>query len=161
MLTHSTEVAGLAKNESGDERFYNNILIGQADLGLYDKTVLPVTMEGNVFLHGAKPGKTESTPLTNPDFNPDIRISQQEDGWYLEMAVDQSWSDGQKRQLITTQLLGNAITPNLPFEQPEGSPYRLDRDYHGLKINAENPFPGPFVLDTYQQQPIKVWRGNQ
>jgi alpha-N-arabinofuranosidase len=161
LLTHSTEVAGLAKNESGDERFYNNILIGQADLGLYDKTVLPVTMEGNVFLHGAKPGKTESTPLTNPDFNPDIRISQQEDGWYLEMAVDQSWSDGQKRQLITTQLLGNAITPNLPFEQPEGSPYRLDRDYHGLKINAENPFPGPFVLDTYQQQPIKVWRGNQ
>ncbi|MFO7615828.1 MAG: right-handed parallel beta-helix repeat-containing protein [Bacteroidales bacterium] len=159
LLPHSTQVAGLAKNESGDERFYNNILTGQADLGQYDKTVLPVWMDGNVYLNGAKPGAAEAYPLELPDFNPAIRVSQKEDGWYLEMAVDQTWAEAQKRSLVTTELLGQAQVPDLPYNQPDGKPYRIDRDYFGSKINRANPFPGPFTLERYSQQPIKVWPG--
>ena len=32
------------------------------------------------------------------------------------------------------------------YEQADGTPYRIVRDYLGNERNAENPFPGPFEL---------------
>jgi hypothetical protein len=46
----------------------------------------------------------------------------------------------------------------LPFEQPNGEPYRIDTDYRGAKRNAKSPFPGPFTRpDTKERQTIPVW----
>ena len=45
---------------------------------------------------------------------------------------------------MTTELLGKASIPDLPFENADGSPLRLDTDYFGKQRNADNPFPGPF-----------------
>ena len=47
---HSTELAGLLDNPSGDERYFNNILLRDCNLAVYDDTRLPVVMGGNVFL---------------------------------------------------------------------------------------------------------------
>jgi alpha-N-arabinofuranosidase len=157
LVPHATQVAGLAKNESGDERFYNNIFVGQAYLSQYDKCVLPVWMDGNVYLNGALAGQAEPYPLLRPDFDPEIRVTRREDGWYLEMAIEKDWADAQQRSLVTTELLGQVKVPDLPYTQPDGRPYRIDRDYHGSQINAANPFPGPFSLARYEQAPIKVW----
>lgn len=157
---HSTEVAGLAPNQSGDERFYNNILIGKASLAQYDKTVLPVWMDGNVYLAGAKPGKAEPYPLLLPDFDPGLKVSSLPDNWFLEMKVDKNWANEQQRKVITTELLGMAKVPDLPYEQFNGRPYYIDRDYFGAKMNVRNPFPGPFVLKTYDKQPVRVWPKN-
>ncbi len=33
--------------------------------------------------------------------------------------------------IVTTELLGTALVPNAPFVQPDGTPYRLDKDYSG------------------------------
>ena len=58
---------------------------------------------------------------------------------------------------MTTELLGKAKIPDLPYEQPDGSPYRIDTDYLGRKRNDANPFPGPFELSKRNKQELKVW----
>ncbi len=65
-------------------------------------------------------------------------------GWYLEMNLDQVLSAGPVRKTVTTGLLGRAIIPNVPFEQPDGTPICINTDYFGKSRNASNPAPGPF-----------------
>ncbi len=83
--------------------------------------------------------------------------SEQPDGWYLEIALDKDWGTAQTRKLVTTQLLGKAAIPNLPYERPDGSPLRLDTDYFGKARAEANPFPGPFELPEGGKQRLKVW----
>jgi len=73
------------------------------------------------------------------------------------MAVDPVWISKQKRNIVTTELLGKAKIPNASFEQPDGSPYRIDTDYFGNKRNTNNPYPGPFNEPKEGKQLIKVW----
>ncbi len=153
---HSTEVAGLAPNKSGDERFYNNILTGEADLGAYDKTILPVWMDGNVYLKGAKPGKAEPFPAVLNDFDPGIKLLDESDGWFLEIKLDESWTSLQARKIITSEILGKVSVPNLPYVRPDGSPYLIDTDYLGDKRNTDDIFPGPFTVRDGKVR-VKVW----
>ena len=62
--------------------------------------------------------------------------------------------------LLNPEMLGRAQTPNLPFEDPDGQPYRLDEDYFGNERNGENPYPGPFTTPENGAQLIKVWPTN-
>ncbi len=157
LVEHGTEMAGLAPNKSGDERYYNNILVGEADLSVYDKTVLTNWMDGNVYLNGALPGKAEPYPLILEGFNPEISLSQKEDGWYLEINLDEAWGVEQARKIINTDLLGTVEVPKLPFVYPDDKSYVFDIDYFGNKRTKENLFPGPFVLSESGKQSIKVW----
>jgi alpha-N-arabinofuranosidase len=157
LKAHSTEVAGLAGNLSGDERYYNNILVGTANLGEYDKTKLQVWMDGNVYLNGAGPGKADPYPVVVPDFDPAIQLTEEADGWYLQMIIDPKWADQQSRKLVTTEILGLASVPGLPYEQFDGKPYRLDKDYTGAVRGDGNPFPGPFIMGKDNLVKVKVW----
>jgi len=154
---HSTEVAGLRKIPGGDDRFYNNLFIEPAGLAGYDKAAQPVQMAGNVFLKGAKPCKHEQDPLVLPEFDPGIKLVEKPDGLYVEVTLDKAWAEKQPRQIVTTERLGKAKIPDLPYEQPDGSLYHLDRDYFGGKRNTANPFPGPFELPADGKQVLKVW----
>jgi alpha-N-arabinofuranosidase len=155
LKAHSTEVAGLHGNLSGDERYYNNIFVN-GGLAPYDPTKLPVFMAGNVFLKGAKPSRHESNPLVQTNVDPGIKLVEESNGIYLQMTFDKAWAQ-QQRQLVTTELLGKAKTPGLPYEQSDGSPYRIDTDYFGRKRNTANPFPGPFEVPGGGRQVLKVW----
>ena len=157
LKAHSTELGGLFKNKGGDNRFYNNVFASGANLAVYDKGNQPVFMAGNVYVKGAKPSRYEKAPLNKPDFDPAPEIVKKEDGYYLSISLDPGWRDEQKRNTITTKLLGKAIVPNLPFVQPDDSPYRIDTDYFGNKRQAENPHPGPFTALKKGKQTIKVW----
>ena len=75
----------------------------------------------------------------------------------LEITLDKAWGTGQTRKLVTTEVLGRAKIPDLPYERADGKPFRLDTDYLGVKRNAANPFPGPFELPQGGQQTILVW----
>lgn len=68
---HSTEIAGMSNNQGGDDRFYNNIFVEREDLSPYDSARLPVWMDGNVFLKGAKPSKHEKNPIVKPSYDRD------------------------------------------------------------------------------------------
>ena len=153
---HSTEVAGLSKTPGGDSRYYNNILIGHNGLSAYDGAKLPVFMAGNVFLSGAKPSKHEPSPLVQANVNPGLKLVEKPDGIYLQITLDRAWAQ-QQREVVTTELLGKAKIPDLPYEQPDGSPYRIDTDYLGRKRSDVSPFPGPFELSKRNKQELKVW----
>ena len=161
---HSTEVAGLRNIEGGDDRFYNNIFVGYDGLAPYDKAALPVQMAGNVFLKGARPSTHEQAPrapggdaLVQPQLDPGIKLVEDKDGVGLNITLDKTWAEKQSRRLVTTDLLGRANIPDLPYEQPDGSPHRIDTDYFGRERNAANPFPGPFELAEDGSQVLKVW----
>ena len=123
---HSTEVAGLRNIPGGDDRFFNNVFVGQGGLAPYDKATQAVQMAGNVFLKGAQSSEHERSPLALPEFDPQIRLVEEADGLYLQIAFDRGWGERRTHKLVTTERLGRAKIPDLPYEQPDGSPYRID-----------------------------------
>jgi len=114
-------------------------------------------MAGNVFLKGAKPAKNEKSPRVNPSFDPKINLIEEKSSFYFHITLDKMPDQEQPRQLVTTSLLGRAKIPDLPYEQPNASPYRIDTDYFGKKRSTANPFPGPFEIREDAKQKLKVW----
>ena len=160
LKTHSTELMGLHNNPCGDDRYYNNLFVERGEVSPYDSfdtTRLPMWMDGNVFLKGAKPSKHEKDPLCKPDFDPVIRLVEKADGFHLEITFDKAWATERTRQLVTTELLGKAIIPNLPYECPDGTPLRITTDYFGEKRNEANPTVGPFEHLGQGSLDFKVW----
>ena len=147
--------------EQNDDRFFNNLFTHPKKLSAYDEHTFAITAAGNVFLAGAKPSAHDRDALIAETFDLGIKLVEQPDGWWLEMNVDPSWQDKVKRPLVTSALLGKAIRPNAPFEQPDGTPYRLDTDYFGEKRNTDNPEPGPFRMGTEKMLRVKVWPKQQ
>jgi len=156
MKAHSTAVAGMRNTPGGDDRFYSNILINRGFVD-YDKTGLPLWMNGNVYLGKAQPSRFEKAALSRPDFDSGIKLVEKPDGWYLDITLDKAWGRDQKRRLVTTDLLGKTKISSLPYVQPDGSPHRIDTDYFGRKRNAANPYPGPFELPKGGTRRVKVW----
>ena len=141
--SHSTELAGMHDNPFGDDRYYNNLFVQRGDLSQYDAAPLPVSMEGNVFYKGTKPSKQEKDPLVRAEFDPALKLVEKTEGFYLELMFDKDWR-ARTRKLVTTERLGKASIPDLPYEQADGSPIRISTDYFGKKRNESDPTPGPF-----------------
>ena len=154
---HSTQVAGLSNIQGGDDRFCNNIIVGNEGLVPYDKAVHSMHISGNIYLAGAKPSTYDREALVVADFEPGIKLQEKSDGWWLEMAVDPDWMFKQKQAVVTTESLGRAKIADVPYEKPDGTPYRLDTDYFGKKRNTENPAPGLFQLASENVIRLKVW----
>jgi alpha-L-arabinofuranosidase len=180
---HSTFVAELHDNPGGDIRFINNLFINGGDASQYGKALLPVAFDGNVYTKGSvraitgnnqkKFGEmnknaseqmknykdqdaTERNAVIKDDFDASPNLLQAGQEMYLEITMDKNWLS-QKRSLVTTKILTNAIIPNLPFENVDGSPIKIDMDYFGKKRNVKNPSPGPFELTRSGKQTLKVW----
>ncbi|MGE5608692.1 MAG: carbohydrate-binding protein, partial [Bacillota bacterium] len=153
---HSTAVAGLRNIVGGDDRFYNNLFGGGDGLVAYDTAKLPPWMGDNVFLNGAKPSKYEKDPLVKADVDPAIKVVEKADGWYVEMKFDKGWIAARTRQLVTTELLGKASIPNLPYERPDGTPIRVNSDHLGRPRNEANPTPGPLEAPGTGTLAVKV-----
>jgi alpha-N-arabinofuranosidase len=141
---HSTELAGMHDNPCGDDRYYNNLFVQRGDLSPDDEPRMPVMMEGNVFLKGAKPSKQEKDPTNKQEIDPAVKLVEKADGLYLEMTLDKGWDGERTRKLVTTELLGKTKISNLPYENADGSPLKIDVDYFGKKRNEANPTAGPF-----------------
>lgn len=147
-IPHSTDIVALHDIPTGDARYYNNILVGNANLGIYDNPDRPVFMGGNVFLGGSRPGRFETNPLSSPGYEHGLKFTQEGDSAYLQIALDKAWRTARSRSIITSEMLGKASVANAPFEQPDGKPISISADYFGKPRNAGSPFPGPF------EQPI-------
>jgi len=157
---HSTEVVDLADNPGGDERYYNNLVAGRADFGMYDQAVLPMYMDGNVYINGSLSCRYDINSWVNEDFDPSIRLIRENGTYVLEMNIDRSWIIQSPRKLVTSVLLGKAHTPGLPYEDADGRPYRLDRDYFGHMYDPDAVSPGPFAMPEGDFIRLKVWPVN-
>jgi alpha-N-arabinofuranosidase len=157
---HSTALAGMysaANGDSGDDRFYHNLFAGTYNLQTMNKAALPCFATGNVFTQGAQPSKFDQDSRSRPDFNPDIKLIQKSDGWYLTISEDPAWRDETKRQVVTTKMLGQAKVSKCAYENRDGSPVKIDTDYFGNPRDKKNPFPGPFENPTGDKKEIKAW----
>ena len=154
---HSTELAGLEKIEGGDDRFYNNLFVAHNGLAEYDKATLPVRMSGNVFLHGAAPSKFEQNALVHADSDPKIELREDKDGLTLHVVLDTASLAEKRFDPITTDLLGVARVPGLPYVNPDGSSLRIDTDYLGKNRDETIPSPGPFELPTSGVRELRIW----
>jgi alpha-N-arabinofuranosidase len=121
----------------------------------YDKSVSPTPMAGNVFIQGAKPSRHEKSPLLLPDLDPAWKIREDHEKWFLK--INLSGINKPTGPLVTSDLLGKTEVSALPFVQPDGSSYRLDRDYAGSARAGKNPSPGPFEALPAGKQSIQVW----
>jgi len=171
---HSTEVVALKNILGGDNRFYNNIFVaGYAEipvsdsrtatrrigygLGIYDDAELPMQVSGNVYYKGAKPYVKETNFVEVTGFDPQIKIVEENDGIYLYITLDKSYKS-LRNTLVTTQLLGKAMIPDLSFENPDGTPLKIDTDYFGKERNEKRPSAGPFEKPVVGKQLVlKVW----
>jgi len=180
---HSTFVVALHDNPSGNIQFINNLFVNGGDASQYSHALLPVFFDGNVYTKGAvRPIKnigkdrfgemnknaekqmkeykentaTEMNALEDNAFDASVSLLYQAKEVYLEIHFDKNWLTN-KRKLVTTDLLGQAIIPNLPFENKNGSKVKIDTDYFGKKRKKTNPSPGPFEFLKSGMETIKVW----
>ncbi len=144
----------------GDERYYNNLFIGYQGLSIYSTKDLHIQAAGNVFLAGSKPSIFDREVLIDEGFNPQVELEEKQDGWWLAMSVDPSWTTNQKRTVVCTDILGRAIVPDQAYENPDGSPIRFDTDYFGEKRNKNTPAPGPIEIKNDDKISVKVWPRN-
>jgi alpha-N-arabinofuranosidase len=157
LKAHSTEVAGFHDNPNGDDRYYNNVFARGSDLSVYDHAQLPLRVDGNVFLNGARPYKDEKHPTVKPDFDAAIKLAERAGGFYLGMKYDAAWTTERTRQLVTSELLGRATIANAAYEQSNGKPISINTDYFGRRRNESNPSPGPFETPGTGNLKLKVW----
>ena len=173
-LPHSTEVVALKNILGGDNRFYNNIFVaGNAGipdlddptttrkiahgLAVYNNAELPMQVDGNVYYKGAKPYIKETNYIEQAGYDPQIKIVEEGESVYLYITLEKSYKSF-KNTLVTTQLLGKAVIPNLSYKNPDGSPLKIDTDYFGKKRNKKNPSAGPFENSAVGKQlTLKVW----
>ncbi|MHC4212063.1 MAG: right-handed parallel beta-helix repeat-containing protein [Planctomycetota bacterium] len=177
-LPHSTAVVGLQKISGGDTRFLNNIFVagyegnaqqrnpeykkrtgyGIESYGLqaYNDAVFPVMIDGNAYFKGAKPCIKGTNYIEKPAFDPKIEIAEQDENVYLHLTLDKSLNSLDNK-LVTTKLLGKAVIPGQAFDNPDGSPLRIDTDYFGNKRNDKNPNAGPFENPGQGKFSVKVW----
>lgn len=160
---HSTTLVGLKKTLCGDDRYFNNIFVGgekegkqsKSGLGIYEKAELPMFVDGNIYLNGASKYSKGANQLEIKT-NPEIQITEKEDGIYLNMIIDGKILE-LKNQLVTTKLLGKAIIPNASFENSDASHLVIDYDFSGKKRDNQNPTPGPFENPVVGKFSINVW----
>ena len=150
---HALTIAGLYTACGGDHRVHNNIFAG----GWNILGKLPNTASGNLFVGAAKPLPFDTAPAVKADFNPQFKLTQKADGWYLSFNADPAWRAAAKCQLVTTELLGKAKASNCAYENVDGSPIKIDTDYFGNKRDPAQPFPGPFETVKDGPQELKVW----
>jgi alpha-N-arabinofuranosidase len=173
---HSTTVAGLVSIKGGDDRYYNNLFVGNGETltsdrkgdlkelrwisssGLwgYDGREQPLLTGGNVYYRGAEPYAREAGPLVLAGTDPKVKLVQQGDQFTLQISLGPELNRTGPT-LVTTSTLGRARTPGLPYEQADGSPLKVDTDYFGKHRSKTSPSAGPFENPGQGELKLKVW----
>ncbi len=169
---HSTRVFGHVITRNGDNRYYNNIFSsvdeevtgqmqnpwwrsrGSFGPGIY-RGYYPMYVEDNVYYKQAEKFPGSDHYIFEPGFDPEIKIEDRGEEVYLHVQFDPSLYQMDTR-LITTEILGRAKIPDMPFENPDGTAIRIDEDY----LNADrekDPTPGPFENPGKGKHVIRVW----
>ena len=58
---------------------------------------------------------------------------------------------------MTTELLGKATISQLPYENFDGSPLKIETDYFGKQRSEADPTAGPFEKPGQGDLTLKVW----
>src|SRR5262245_37110545 len=172
---HSTAIAGLAKIQGGDDRFYNNIFIGKGEspprtnevsdnelqhsgfgLWVYDASELPLETNGNAYYNGARPYSKETNHASQPAVDPKVEVVEEANHVTLHLDFGPGLKQAGTR-LVTTAVLGRAKIPGLHYENADGSSLKIDIDYFGKHRSKRSPTVGPFEDVGAGLLTLKVW----
>jgi hypothetical protein len=172
---HSTALAGLSSIVGGDDRFYNNIFVGngappaagaEADanplrfggfgLWVYNQREYPLLTGGNVYWKRAAGYYEERGALHSPAADPKLEIIEDGDRVYLRLNLGADVENAATR-LVNTELLGKAKVSGLAYENADGSALALDTDYFGKLRKVAAPSAGPFEDPGRGNLKLKVW----
>lgn len=140
-LIHSTEVKGLYGTGNGDNRFMNNIfcIYEGENYGL-------ATYKGKKAWDNLEEDNTECQ-------KPRIELETGEDGKaYLTFVPSETIAKG---KMVDASRLGIVRLSNYPYENADGTPIRIDKDFLGQERPEESTYVGPFEKPTIQK--VRVW----
>jgi hypothetical protein len=166
-LPHSTDMAALTTILSGDDRFYNNIFVGSGDktnhnsklkhgLEGYNNAKLPVWISGNIYYNGAKPSDKDVSFVNDSTFNPAVKLAEEGGNGYLHLTLNENFYN-HNGIIITTEMLGKAKIPKAAFDNPDGTPLKIDHDFFGKLRTGETTFAGPFSNLNTGNVVLKLW----
>jgi hypothetical protein len=162
-LPHSTDIAGLTTIMGGDDRFYNNMIIGRKSgseqkygLMTYNNSKLPVWIAGNIYYNGANPSTKESDFKNEMGTDPGVQLIEENGGGYLSLTLDPAFFD-YKVKLISGDILGKAKIPKAVFENADGTSFLSDEDYPGNKRSQDDNLAGPLFNIKPGKSMVKVW----
>ena len=173
---HSTRIAGLATTKGGDDRYYNNLFVGNGEkltsarkgnlkelrwissFGLwgYNGREIPLQTGGNVYYGSAEPCARESGPTVLAGTDPKVKLVQQGDRFILQISPGLEFKQA-GTALVTTGTLGLARTPGLSYENADGTPVKVNTDYFGKQRSKRKPTAGPFERPGEGDLRLKVW----
>jgi hypothetical protein len=173
---HSTALAGLSITRGGDDRFYNNILIGAGEapkrpaagadaelarvtgfgLWVYDTREAPLATGGNVYFDGAERYARERGALVVEKEKPAVSVVEEGGAVYLELDAGGAIGAAQTAP-VTTATLGKTRVSGLGYENADGSPLTVDTDYLGKRRDARRPSAGPVEGLGKGRVRIRVW----
>ncbi|MBD8067631.1 right-handed parallel beta-helix repeat-containing protein [Bacillus sp. PS06] len=183
-VPHSTEVAGFAPVYGGDDRFYNNIFIGDVNLEnvgtshyngyptsleeyietvhqedgdhqSFNKVEQPVYINRNAYFNGAKPFARENEKLEADQFNPQIKIVESGNEVYLHLNLPEDF-ERLLGDIPSTKTLKRVRIVDAEFENPDGSELILDIDFLGNQREARSVL-GPIAQFQKGENYVKVW----
>jgi len=187
-VPHSTEVAGFAATYGGDDRFFNNIFIGDeniedvgtahyngyttsleeyietvhqeaGDHDTFNKVEQPVYINLNSYFNGAEPFERENKKFVVENFNPDLKIIEGGNEVYLSVELPEDFETF-VGEIHSTKTLERVRIVDAEFENPDGSEVVVDLDLLG-KTREEKSVVGPIVNLQAGSNYIKIWGDNE
>lgn len=166
---HDTFVSGLMVIYGGDDKICGNVYVGkkmeeccgnavyngyldvhaEQDVNKsghpkpYQDYTLPVSIHDNIYFNGARKYECERGAEEERDFEVNLQIMRSGNQYYLETNLSEYKFDA-KLAIVTTEMLGKSYAAEAMYENADGSPFALERDFGGL-IRSEKNIVGPFV----------------
>ncbi len=116
---------------------------------------LPMYCGSNLYFNDANPYKKETDSEVYPNLKPEVEIVTEDCSVYLMFDFGDKPAQV-KTVTVTTDLLGIAFEPELPYENPDGTPLCIENDYFGNLRPAGRLTVGPFEGIGNGSQKIKV-----
>ena len=104
---------------------------------------LPVWVDGNAYLNGAKVSKHDKHFLRDEENKVTVELVEKEGKYQLKTNLYDYLKDF-RDGIITSDILGCAFEPEQRFENPDGTEIIFDRDYFGSHRGLDT-LPGPFA----------------
>ena len=123
---------------------------------VFDVSQRPVYAENNLFLNGSLPMTNKTQDWVEKTVNPKLKVEETPEGEvYLVSDIKLQELSSFKGKSIDADRLGITQLTGLPFENPDGTPFKLEKDFLG---NGRSVTPVVGAIEKLSSSMrIKVW----
>ena len=125
------------------------------DLGLFLHVEEPVYIKENLYMQGAKPYEKEENFIELKDYNPQIKIVEENNQVFLSIDLPEEFEQ-LKTDIYSSSTLPQPRIVAEDFENPDGSALVLDSDYLNQHENNHRKV-GPISTLRAGQNKVRVW----